>query len=100
MPYNPARDPFSTDTGSPSSQPSRKLPLTPGAEDLPMYAKAIAVHTEIDRARVALSYLPVRNGDDEPVEIHVSDGWVSDTSVRRVISAEADSGAVSVFGLY
>ncbi len=100
MPYDRNRDPFSTDTGTPSSQPRRKIALAPGAEDLEIYAKAIAVHTDTDGDRVTLSYLPVGNDDDEVVTIKVSDGWVSETSVRRVLSAAAAGGAVSVYGLY
>lgn len=85
MPYDPSKNPW-TDTISSSTQGSKKLLLTPGPNDIaPLYPKAVAVHSTTGD-RVQISYVPTKNADDEPVTISVPDGWISDTSVRRVLS--------------
>jgi hypothetical protein len=100
MPYSRDRDQFPSSMPTPQSQARRKHPITPSASDLDPYAKAIVIHVT-GGGRASLTYIPTDNDDAQTVTVEVADGWVSDTSVRRVSALSVmGAGTATVWGLY
>lgn len=106
MPYEVKRDPQSQNYEGDlpigingSSQPRRKVQITPAETEMESYAKAISVHVT-GGGRAVVVYVPTDNADTEILSIEVGDGWVSDTAVRRVHSVTALSGSATVWGLF
>ena len=90
MAYDSTKNPYNGNAGTPSSQPRKMTPITPGVTAFTKYAKAVQVFTS-DAANTSISFEDAYG--QSIILASVPNGWISAVMVGKV-TAVGTNGTV------
>jgi hypothetical protein len=95
MPYAIASDPYSAHGRSPIFQGATGAAVTPGSDDLALYAKGLRIFVPAGTPSPTVTIIPAKNDDAAPIVLNLVEGVNIETGwiVRRV-SARSAGGII------